>query len=745
MSLDADALFRLLPAIYRIRDAETAGTVGALLTASEAAELAALETLPAPTADEQQRIAVLRAQATRGPLKALTEVLASELAVVEENLTQLYDDLFIETCADWVVPYIGDLIGYEPLHARGRGRAPARAEVAHTIALRRRKGTATALEQIATDVTGWGARVVEYFELIAATQYLNHPRPHCLATADLRDAEALAQRGGAFESLRHGVDVRPIDSAAGIGRGRFNIPNIGIFLWRIGAFRRTRSPAVRVDDRRWLVSPLGHPLPLYTRPRAEDEITHLAEPINVPAPIARRRFAAHPDLYYGTRAAPGSEPDNADPSLLLYLDGAEVSRGQLAVCNLADDGLAWAHEPPPGRVAIDPELGRIALAADLPAPASVRVTYYEGFPAAMGGGEYPRARAADPEGTHVVHVPGDHASIQSAIDALRAFAQAAPAEATPFGVVEIGDSGRYQESLSIEIEAGWSFALRAAPVCRPVLILPADLDLRGGPGSSFTLDGVMVAGGALRVPTPDNQLARLQVSHATLVPGLALDGTGAPVAPGAPGLIVEPDGVAVSVDHAILGAVALAEGSSFSASDSILDATGPQRIAFSAPDGVSSGGTLSLDACTLIGQINAVAIGLVTNSLLLARPAPGDTRPPINALRRQTGCVRFSYLADRSAVPRRHRCQPPARDASAGPAADGSAEVAPRFTSLSYGTPAYCQLSTLTPDAIRAGADDEGEMGAYHALYPAQREANLRVRLQELLRAGLAAGIYYAT
>ena len=36
-------------------------------------------------------------------------------------------------------------------------------------------------------------------------------------------------------------------------------------------------------------------------------------------------------------------------------------------------------------------------------------------------------------------------------------------------------------------------------------------------------------------------------------------------------------------------------------------------------------------------------------------------------------------------------------------------------------------------------------MGAFHALYPAQREANLRVRLQEFLRAGLAAGIYYAT
>ena len=33
-----------------------------------------------------------------------------------ESLEQLYDDQFIETCAEWVAPYIGDLIGYRTLH-----------------------------------------------------------------------------------------------------------------------------------------------------------------------------------------------------------------------------------------------------------------------------------------------------------------------------------------------------------------------------------------------------------------------------------------------------------------------------------------------------------------------------------------------------------------------------------------------------------------------------------------------------
>ena len=69
----------------------------------------------------------------------------------------------------------------------------------------------------------------------------------------------------------------------------------------------------------------------------------------------------------------------------------------------------------------------------------------------------------------------------------------------------------------------------------------------------------------------------------------------------------------------------------------------------------------------------------------------------------------------------------------------------PRFTSLRFGDPAYLQLSTATPDAIRRGADDESEMGVTHLLYTPQRESNLLLRLDEYLRFGLEAGFFYAT
>lgn len=732
MSFDADTLFRLLPAIHRIRDAELAAGLEGLLTPAEAAELAALESLPSPTVAEQERIEALRGKAAQGPLKALLMAFADEFAVLEENLDQLYDDLFIETCADWAIPYIGDLIGYEPLHALGEARGLARAEVAHTIALRRRKGTAAVLEQLARDVTGWNARAVEFFQLLGTTQYMNHLRPHSRYAPDLRQWEPLARIGTAFDSAAHTVDVRRIESR----RGRFNIPNVGIFLWRLDAYPHTRSPAVRVDDRRYLASPLGHPLQLYANPVAEDEITHLAEPINVPDPIGRRMLDARKALYYGSRESSGAEVDNAEPSVVLYADGVEVPRESVVACNLADDGGGWAHAPLTGslpdgttlgdKYGIDPVLGRIALGDSVAVPQSLQVTYHYGFPADLGGGEYPRERRADAPGALVIRVPDDHPTIQAALAALAGD-----------GVVEITDSGRYDETLAVNVNAGGHVILRAAGRCRPTLILGGDFPVTGGANSAFTLEGLLVAGARLHVPAAGNELARLRIAHATLVPGLALDGAGDPVSPGAASLVAELPGLAVELERAILGALRVAEGARLAATDAILDANDPAATAYCAPDEVSPGGELSLTACTAIGKINADAVGLISNSILLARATPGDTLPPVYARRRQTGCVRFSYLPFASLVPRRHRCQPES--------AEGESDIAPHFTSLRYGVPAYCQLMRSTPDEIRRGADDESEMGAYHALFAAQREANLQIRLREFLRVGLSSGVFYET
>src|SRR5713101_5689637 len=273
MSFDIETLYSLLPAVYRIRDVELAGQLDKLLTPGEQAELQSLRQQAKLTAEEGKRLGALEAKRQRGPLKALLSVMAEQAAVLEENLDQSYDDLFIETCAEWVVPYIGDLVGVRGVTAFPGSSFTERAFVANTMSYRRRKGTAAVLEQLAHDVTDWPATVVEYFQLLATTQYMNHLRPENLSVANLRDSESLEFIGSPFDRVTRTADVRRIET----GRGKYNIPNIGIFLWRLTDYPLTNAPAFRVDDRRYLFDVLGKDTQLFNRAEAEDEITHLAE------------------------------------------------------------------------------------------------------------------------------------------------------------------------------------------------------------------------------------------------------------------------------------------------------------------------------------------------------------------------------------------------------------------------------------------------------------------------------------
>jgi hypothetical protein len=686
MSFDTQRLYELLPAIYRVRDAEHGE-----------------------------------------PLKALLAVIAEQIGVLEENLDQLYDDQFIETCAEWVVPYLGDLIGYRSLHGVVPKVASPRAEVAHTIAFRRRKGTATMLEQLARDVTGWPARAVECFQRLGWTQHMNHIRPESLYAPNLRQWETLERLGTPFESSVHTVDVRRISK----GEGKYNIPNIAIALWRLGAYSLTGSPAVPLtpgDTQRFLFDPLGKDTQLFTRAEREESITHLAEPINVPMPISRRVLAQYLPKYYGEQKS-------------LWIRGVDIAA--INVCNLSDaSGGAWAHTPPPGRIAIDPVLGRI-FCGDALAEAPL-LTFHYGFSAEMSGGEYERASTLSADQTNVARVPSPQATIQAALDAVQSG-----------GIAEIIDTGRYVETPAIAVNAGARVELRAANEHRPVLVLGGDLEITGGAQSEVTLNGVLITGAALRVASaPGNQLRRLRLRHCTLAPAFQSS------------LIVEVPDVVVEIDHCIVGGLQIADGSEVTIADSIVDAGSEAGVAFSGIDSnrESAGGALSIEDSTVVGKVHATELKLVSNSIFVAALAPGDSwSAPVRAQKKQSGCVRFSYVPSGALTPRRYRCQPDleiatridqAEKKNNGPIPQAQVDairaevvswLAPSFTSLRFGQPSYAQLRGSAPLQIRTGASDESEMGAFHDLFQPQRETNLRVRLEEYLRFGLEAGSFYQT
>ena len=127
MSVDGRKLLDLMPALYRLRDAQVAQS-GNLLSQPEAGALRNLQSTPPPLKPtQQQQFKQLLAKASRGPLQSLLMLIGSRLAILADDLDQLYDDQFIETCAPWVIPYIGDLIGYQPVQRQSLPRWPARA------------------------------------------------------------------------------------------------------------------------------------------------------------------------------------------------------------------------------------------------------------------------------------------------------------------------------------------------------------------------------------------------------------------------------------------------------------------------------------------------------------------------------------------------------------------------------------------------------------------------------------------
>jgi hypothetical protein len=805
MSLDGQKLFNLLPALYRLRDAQLAQSQN-LLTPSEATQLAALQSIAPPlTVVQQQQLDQLLAKAARGPLQSLLMLVAEQLAAVEYDLNQLYDDQFIETCANWVIPYIGDLIGYQSVKGIAPAVASPRAEVAHTISFRRRKGTVLVLEQLARDVTGWGAHAVEFFLRLADTQYMNHIRPHNFYAPNLRRWEPRVYMDTGFDATAHTVDVRRI----AVARGRHNIQNIGVFLWSLNAYSLTMSPATAVAGapQCFRFSPLGRDMALFTNPVSQGaDITAAAQPFNV-ADRLRRHVLCHdieqiqagaPAVYYGV-----------GNSVALYIGG--ILKNKIQVCDLSGDDGSWVNLPATGSpydAAIDPQLGRIALPPVVGSSPNVQSSFYYGFNADLGGGEYSRADtfAASLE-QPVVRVPDNHPDIQSALNSLGGD-----------GVVEITNSEVYSEAgLNVNVSANGLIELRAHDGCRPVLVLSGKVTVTGGAESAFDLNGLLVSSAiAPAIPAPaaliyvpaigsggqPNQLSHLGLTHCTLVPGWALTPDGDPRYGADPALIAEQAGLQLVVQKSILGGILIHQLATANVADSIVDATSATGVAYAALDGAGGGGSLTLQGVTVVGKIHATLLSLVSNSIIWAGSAVGDSwAAPLWADRKQEGCVRFSYIPPGSVIPRHfecvvegygtnfptwsastsiavgqlitaissgssyiYRCTVGGTTGSSAPtfsAAQGSIATdgavtwqnvgtpgitpGPLFESLRYGDSGYAKLLAQTDDSVRRGADDGGEMGGFHFVLAPLRETDLRVRLQEYLPVGLEFGIFYET
>ncbi len=183
------------------------------------------------------------------PLLALLRVVGEQVSNIRQDLDALWDNFFIETCDDWVVPYIGALLGTNLMaHPVGQSN---RLDVRDTVRWRRSKGTPAMLGDLAQAISSWPTELAEFFKALGWSQNLNHLRLDHPLLPDLRDPYQLSLLGHAADPFAHAADFKPghaLDQARvtptslGIGQavwgtpGRYQIKNLGFFMHRLQTF-----------------------------------------------------------------------------------------------------------------------------------------------------------------------------------------------------------------------------------------------------------------------------------------------------------------------------------------------------------------------------------------------------------------------------------------------------------------------------------------------------------------------------
>jgi hypothetical protein len=503
MTVPLVPLFERLPEVYRVRDAE---------------------------------------QTPPDQLRAYLAAVETAFGVVHADIGRLYDDLFIDTCEDWVIPYIADLLG--TTHLKGDPRT-LRADVADTIALRRRKGTIGAIERLAVNLTGWACRCVELRENLGWSQHLNHQRPDAGGlppygsdaitrltvprggTVPVRDPAALALIGTAFDNFSYTADVKcAVDGAVHV-----NLPNLAIFLWRLAAYRLslTQPLAKGVTDLgvqppglarfavRFDLNPLDAPVRLFNTSRpgflqagtSGGIVSPLTAPDAVPGPMLDARItsdaeAGHPEAYvhldfFDDTSTPPTSFDLADVGLQFFLPQSKQAAFAGTTWRYRGDNLcAWEEglrrPVRDGEIVIDPDIGRVLFGVGKAAQRNALV-------AAQSGGFRPHIfvsytyGAAGPVGAHPVTrgaLPTAGIDLRpvtalSGGDSLQSQLQNLAGSTEPV-VIEIRDSLVHRVDLAAlpgtavdggtALQLSQSLTIRAADRHRPIVLLSQPLAFR---------------------------------------------------------------------------------------------------------------------------------------------------------------------------------------------------------------------------------------------------------------------------
>lgn len=683
----AEKLWRLLPEIYRALDAEVPDQ--------------------------------------KGPLRELVERIGKQVAVVRRSIDRAWEDQSIESCDDWVIPYIGDLLGtrlVESLDARGK-----RLDVAKTIHYRRRKGTLAVLEELSADITGWEARAVEMFRRMGRARHgldfeIGWPgsaaygpvtRTPVYGIAHLGSPHLQALVGTAFDELSYTVDVR-----RGKGRsGWYNTPRLGVFVSRLHAYPvEGATPVAHATCPNVLsFDPTGRRIQLFassTRAHGDDWVAPKEHELG--GPISRSLFRRAYDGLWATIDAANSG-SILPRSLGVYLDH-NGDRTLIEAGDVSSDPAL--HET---RHYVDPEEGLfyVAKGPDAPIPTAYSMAYHHGFSSNIGAGTFDRRRVGAPAPT-APEIMGGGGALDAALGA-----------ASGAGVLSIGDSRTYDSVSDLSVS---DLTLRAKSGQRPLVRLPEGANgptvwtIEGGlpeGASRLTIDGLFVSGGEIVLA---GELDSVTLTTCTLDPGseknppsgqlyeLAVDGR--PLLPCR--LRIRAKIRRLVIDRCVTGPIVV-EGlgavESLSITDSVVQSLhGDMAIDAPAPS------VVAIDRSTILGPIRVHR--LEASSTILDEPALVTDA--------QHSCVRTSAWASGSKLPKKFESftLPP---------------KAPLFTSRRFGDPGYAQLSRAAPARLFDGGEGGSEIGAFSREKNAIKERSLLQKLHEHMPVGLTPVLIHTT
>lgn len=655
-------------------------------------------------------------------LRGIVELLARQAANARRTTDRLWEDQYIEFCDDWAVPYIGRLLGTRllgSLNRRGR-----RVDVARTIFYRRRKGTLVVMEALIQDITGWEGAVVESFKRLARARHGLDPEPGRFAgpitgtppggTADLRLGRIGGILDGPFDDLAHTPDFRRLEGF----QGRYNIPKLNFFLYRLGAYEVTFPTPFDFGEDRYTFDPSGREVPLF-RPSQRvhtEECTPVKE-WQLPAPITCRQLDTFAEeLITEAVALLIADQEEADP---LPFDA--IQAGNL---------VAWDLPAAAGIEAfIDPDRGRFLLVNPPPAGDSVFVPrYHHGFPGEIGAGTYDRSQSVQQEGVTRFDAGEDDPG------PLTGFALPSS------GTHEFPNSKTYVPDAPAantvdNIDALW---LQAADRSRPyITLVPGSAGTEwifqapAGEGHTLTLEGLWLGmrheDETAVCPEEmtlviDGEFDSVLIRHCTLDPG----GLRAESDPGAcrniPAVNLEIRGQVreLIIESSILGPIleSTSDTDPCSAGRIVIRDSIVQRRVGTNPAIETRVAELILERVTVFGDVHVNRLE-ATEALI---------QGTVIVLDNQHGCFRFSTAHDTpdKRMPRRFE----------------SPLFTPRipnhfFTSRTFGDPGYAQLSATAPDEIARGADNRGEMGAFNLLLNPIKLDDLETKVLEFMPFGL--------